>query len=49
MPASPSHRITPAQVLALVIIWSAVAYGLTAGDGPQQIAQADTARLVACR
>lgn len=49
MPASPPHRVTPAQVLALVIIWSGVAYGLTAKDGPRQIAHTQTAQLIACR
>ena len=49
MPDQPSPRVTPAQILALVIIWGAVAYGLTAGDGPSQIAQAETVQLVACR
>ncbi len=32
MPPQPSPRITPPQILALVIIWGAVAYGLTAGE-----------------
>ncbi len=43
------NRITPAQIFALAIIWSAVAYGMTAGDRPQQSAQAKAARSVACR
>jgi len=43
------HRITPAQLFALAVIWSAVAYGVTAGGQSRQIARLETARLVACR
>jgi hypothetical protein len=43
------HRITPAQLIALAVIWSAVAYGVTVGGQPEQTAHAETARLVACR
>jgi hypothetical protein len=45
----PATRITPAQLFALAIIWSAVAYGATWDSEPKQVAHMQTARLVACR
>jgi hypothetical protein len=45
----PADRITPAQLFALAVIWSVVAYGLTWGGQPRQDAHLETARLVACR
>jgi hypothetical protein len=45
----PANRITPTQLFALAIIWSAVAYGATSGSQAKQLAHMDTARLVACR
>ncbi|WP_419317964.1 hypothetical protein ACN2C7_15425 [Caulobacter sp. ErkDOM-E] len=49
MPPQPSPRITPAQVLALIIIWGAVAYGLTVHDDSRQMARAEAVQLTACR
>jgi hypothetical protein len=44
------HRITPAQLVALAVIWSAVAYGVMAKEARTiKTAHAETARLVACR
>ena len=45
----PANRITPAQLFALAVIWSAVAYGVSAGGQSRPLAHAETARLLACR
>jgi hypothetical protein len=46
----PATRITPAQLFALAVIWSAVAYGVVAKETRStSMAQVETARLVACR
>jgi hypothetical protein len=46
----PANRITPAQIFALAVIWSAVAYGVTVKETrTMKTAHAETARLVACR
>jgi hypothetical protein len=44
------HRITPAQLFALAVIWSVVAYGVVAKEPRTgETAHMETARLVACR